>query len=87
MRMKVLLLTGLLIMIVFYCGCAVDMSSEEQTPGETEKVRGEALVIKRLGAYGGEDNPKALIRNDSGDLYIVEINSGTAKKVEGFRPR
>ena len=86
MRPKVLLLIALLIAVGFYCGCAVDMSSKDQTPDETDKLCESVPVIKRLGAYG-EENPKALIRNNSGELYIVDINSGTAKKVDGFRPQ
>lgn len=90
MRMTELVLTGLLVMVVFVCGCALDMSSEQRKQSDKHKeirceeeieITEDSPIVLTLNS---SESGWVLIRHDDGDYYVIEVRSAKAKKVIGI---
>jgi len=86
MRAKVLILTALLILSSFVCGCAVDMSTkdcETYCKGELPITETETLAMSQ-GEPSRSQDTRVLIKHSDGHLYVISLQSATARKVSGI---
>jgi hypothetical protein len=91
MRARVLICL-LLLFAVFGTGCAVDMSSKKE-PGRDKVIEHIAEpqgqfgpVSTVVGTTGGDrETAYVLIRHTDGQYYVINMNTGRAKKVSGIK--